>query len=66
MSDQQKEDQFAIFAEADDQSKPLIMTHLQLPKRVVPLSEFQSFQFATNARAERGLSRVDCFVESGG
>jgi len=26
--DEKKEDQFAVFAEADDQSKPLIMTHL--------------------------------------
>src|SRR5436189_2539934 len=28
MSDQKKEDKFAVFAEADGQSKPLIMTHL--------------------------------------
>jgi hypothetical protein len=28
MSDQKKEDQFAVFAEADGQAKPLIMTHL--------------------------------------
>lgn len=28
MSDQKKEDVFAVFAEADGQSKPLIMTHL--------------------------------------
>ena len=28
MSNQKKDDQFAVFAEADGQSKPLIMTHL--------------------------------------
>jgi hypothetical protein len=34
MNDQKKEDVFAVFAEADGQSKPLIMTHLPFARLV--------------------------------
>ena len=69
MDAQKKEDLFAVFAEADGQSKPLIMTHLTFARLmdevVVPYQTDQAFFIDGVPLTKKQLKRLKLIKQSG-